>query len=106
MRFPRVRFTLRQHLLAVLVAAAGLGLYSLWNREYTETALLFTLPVTRATYTRTYGNWLMERLGLGERRYTNWTAIPEPPAPAVGFRMPELGELMGRPAGSDRLTVP
>src|SRR4051812_46497999 len=106
MRSPRFRFTLRRHLLAVLVAASGLGLYSLWNREYTETALLFTLPVSRATYTRTYGNRLMERLGLGERDFTRWTAIPEPPAPAEGFRMPELGELMGRPAGPDRLTVP
>ena len=82
MRLPYVRFTVRQMMAAVLLAG-GLSWFTscVWNREYSETAFFWGEPATRASYTRTYGDWVLERLGMGTRHYRNWTPIPEPPPP-------------------------
>jgi hypothetical protein len=82
MRVTRVQFTVRRLMAAVLLAG-GLNWFTsrVWNREYTETCFLWCWPATRATYTRTYGDWFLEQLGLKGPHRMNWTPIPEPPPP-------------------------
>jgi hypothetical protein len=67
--------------LMLLVLLSGLCLWGgerLWNWEYTGTAFVWTYPAGRATYTRTYRNWILERMGLAEIEQRNWKAIPGP----------------------------
>ena len=76
MRPPRLQLTLRQLMVAVLLAA-GLSWYSasLWNRVYIMTTVEITTPVEgglgsmKASYTRTHGDWFLERLGVSSGRW-------------------------------------
>jgi hypothetical protein len=95
MRRPRIRFTVRRLMLAVLVSGLSFWLVEcVWNREYTETCFVWSWPATRVSYTRTYGNWLLERMGIAEPDRRNWTPIREPQVtPQVQFpeiRLPAL----------------
>jgi hypothetical protein len=60
-----MRFTVRQLMVAVLIAG-GLSWFSFnfWNRKYTTTIVYEGFPTMRGTYRRTYGNWILERLGM------------------------------------------
>jgi hypothetical protein len=105
MKRPRLRFSVRQLMIAVLLAGGACWFkVCLWDREYTETAYFWCWPATRASYTRTYGDRLLERLGVGTVHMRNWTPIPDPPRPPPpAFRMPEWSDWLptpGQPPGS------
>jgi hypothetical protein len=97
MQQSRLRFTLRQLMVAVLLAGGASWFKArVWDREYTETGYFSGWPAwTRATYTRTYGDRLLERLGVRAAPFRNWTPIPDPPSPPPppsAFRMPQLSD--------------
>ena len=96
MKSARVQFTVRRLMVGVLFSGVSFWFTScVWNREYTETSTFWCWPATRATYTRTYGDRILERLGVGTPHLRNWTPIPDPPP--LPSRLPDLRDWIPTP---------
>ncbi len=98
MRLPRMPVTVRRLMVAILLCALASWLkFRVWNREYTATATYFSWPAVTVTYSRTYGDRFLERIGLGVSHPRIIGRVVDPPPQPRPFWTTDLSDLLAPP---------